>query len=211
MVKRGALIVLVALFAVACQSSGDVPSSVAPLTSVAEAEGDAPQDEAATPGQDASDTTSEPEPLPEAPEPAPHEAAPPEVAPTRIGGTNAVADNDTLNAAVLGIARLEKAKGSKAALNSVFECYSRAQSPKVTLAQAQVCAVQDFVVSRYTENQLEERYKNRAPPRALVVARRAPQRIGALMELKNMRQSQFNAFGRYMTGVALPTYEQAIK
>lgn len=117
-------------------------------------------------------------------------------------------DDDVLRNAVVDIAKLHKAKGHQAALARVSDCYTRAQSKDVTMEQSKICAVQDFAISRATENRFKAQGKSNARNRTLIVAKRAPERIGALMQLKGMTQSQLNSFALYLHAVVLPTFEK---
>ena len=115
---------------------------------------------------------------------------------------------DPVVAGVQDIAVIRKTKGEPAAVTAVFACYKKARERAVSLDEARICAAQDFVVSR-------EVISNRPSSatgtndRALLVSKRHPERIGALMKLKGMNQSQFNTFGSYLHAIAEPEYQKA--
>ncbi|MEL6919683.1 MAG: hypothetical protein AAFO77_01475 [Pseudomonadota bacterium] len=111
-------------------------------------------------------------------------------------------EDERLRGAVTQIAAIEDERGRNAAFQSVFSCYERAKLRDAPISLAKVCATQDFVLSRGRVDAGGDR------DQLLIIAERAPQRIGALMELKGMGQSQFNQFGLFLNRVALPTYRQ---
>ncbi len=178
----------------ACQSTTDgqdtTPAAVAPLASVAAAQPPATATITETaPAQTATaSATSTPAPTP------------------ATAADRTASANDAILAGVEAIARKRKAEGHSAALASVLDCYKRAQAQSVSLDVARICAAQDFVISRAIED--ENGGPGRSSP-ALLVAGRAPERIGALMQLKGMSQPAFNTFGRYLHAVALPAFEKA--
>ena len=190
---RIAALVLAGLVS-ACQSTGGkdggTPAAIEPLESVARTETPSP--------------APAPDPLPSAPagpaaEPAP--ATAPATATARRASSN-----DRVLAAVEAIARLRKTKGHQAAMAQVLACYNRASAPSVPVEASKVCAAQDFVISRALED--ENGGPGRGSPQ-LIIAGRAPERIGALMQAKGMSQQAFNTFGLYLNSVALPAFRKA--
>jgi len=119
------------------------------------------------------------------------------------GQTVAQSESDRLIGAAVQIAGLEKEQGRNAAFRSVLACYERAKSREAPVVVAKECATQDFVISRARQEAGGQRDQQ------LIIAQRAPQRIGALMELKGMGQAEFNSFGLFLNRVALPAYRQA--
>ncbi|MEL6435221.1 MAG: hypothetical protein AAFP99_00365 [Pseudomonadota bacterium] len=112
-------------------------------------------------------------------------------------------EREVLEAAVRQIATIEKERGSQVAFQRVFQCYQRAKERDASKRLAKACAAQDFVLSR------SYRDANTKRDSLTIIAERAPQRIGALMELKGVQQAEFNRFGFFLNSVALPTYKQA--
>ncbi len=106
------------------------------------------------------------------------------------------------------IAALRKKGGERAAIEAVFACYKQARARSVRLGQARVCAAQDFAVSREVIA-ARPAGATGTGDRALFISKRHAERIGALMKLKGMNQSQFNTFGRYLHAVAEPAYQEA--
>ena len=119
------------------------------------------------------------------------------------GQTAPQTESDRLIGAAVQIAGLEKEQGRNAAFRSVLACYERAKSREAPVVVAKECATQDFVISRARQEAGGQRDQQ------LIIAQRAPQRIGALMELKGMGQAEFNSFGLFLNRVALPAYRQA--
>ncbi|MEM8541418.1 MAG: hypothetical protein AAGF25_10730 [Pseudomonadota bacterium] len=111
-------------------------------------------------------------------------------------------------AGVQDIAAIRNTKGEAAAVMAVFACYKRARERSVSLTEAQVCAAQDFVVSREVISSRPSSATG-TNDRALLVSKRHPERIGALMKLKGMNQSQFNTFGSSLHAIAEPEYQKA--
>lgn len=183
----------VTVFLVACQSAntGETTSAIPALESAAAVEAAPPaiegNDEAVDGGVSAND---EAVPVSAGAEPA-------------VVEPSAQSESDRLRTAVVQIAGLEKEQGRDAAFRSVLACYERAKSREAPVVVAKECATQDFVISRGRQEAGGQRDQQ------LIIAERAPQRIGALMELKGMGQAEFNNFGLFLNRVALPAYKQA--
>ncbi|MEN0001352.1 MAG: hypothetical protein AAF940_10740 [Pseudomonadota bacterium] len=127
-----------------------------------------------------------------------------QAAPTQQArASDAQSESDQLRTAAVQIAGLEKERGRQAAFQSVLACYERAKVREAPVSLAKTCATQDFVISRGRQEAGGQRDQQ------LIIAERAPQRIGALMELKGMGQAEFNNFGLLLNRVALPAYRQA--
>lgn len=127
---------------------------------------------------------------------------------------SAASDNqrsaDRVVAGVQDIAAIRNTKGEPAAVLAVFACYKKARERAVSLTAARICAAQDFVVSREVISKRPSSATG-TNDRALLVSKRHPERIGALMKLKGMNQSQFNTFGSYLHAIAEPEYQKARK
>lgn len=109
------------------------------------------------------------------------------------------------------IARLQGSRGDLVAYQQIFACYGKAQQPRAPIADAKVCAAQDFVISKNVLASARSRGGDAEYKRAMLVAERHAQRIGALMEFKGMNQSQFNAFGRFLHTDGKTAYLQAAR
>lgn len=118
--------------------------------------------------------------------------------------------SDPVLTAVVRIGRLQKAQGTLAAMDAVFQCYERAQEPRATIADAKVCAAQDFAVSKSVEEGRAQPAGRQADARSAIISRRAAQRIGALMQLKGMNQAEFDRFGLYLHQVVKPAHIRAM-
>ena len=171
----------------ACQSTGGddgTPAAIAPLASAA----GAPVAPAGPPAATPAPATATP-----APQPA-------------TAGARNAAGQDAVLAAVEAIAGVRKARGHQAALAQVLDCYNKASAPSVSVEASKVCAAQDFVISRTLEDE------NGGPGRGsaqLIIAGRAPERIGALMQAKGMSQPAFNTFALFLNNIALPAFRKA--
>ena len=177
---------LVACALAACQStsSNETTSAIPALESAAGVEETSETDIAAVPGAENNETAETVDVA---------AASPPA----------AQSESDRLRNAVIQIAGLEKEQGRDAAFRSVLACYERAKSREAPVVVAKECATQDFVISRGRQEAGGQRDQQ------LIIAERAPQRIGAMMELKGMGQTEFNSFGLFLNRVALPAYRQA--
>ncbi len=127
---------------------------------------------------------------------------------TPAASTASSAGSDAVVIGLREIAVIRNKGGERAAIEAIFACYKQARARSVRLGQAQVCAAQDFAVSREV---ISARPANATGTgdRALFISKRHAERIGALMKLKGMNQSQFNTFGRYLHAVAEPAYQEA--
>lgn len=117
---------------------------------------------------------------------------------------------DPVVAGVQKIAAIRNEDGEPAAVLAVLDCYKKARDRAVPLTGARICAAQDFVVSREVISKRPATATGTGD-RALLVSKRHAERIGALMKLKGMNQSQFNTFGAYLHAVAEPEYQKARK
>ena len=194
--RRGWLLPLLLLTLTACQTAGGNGASTtlesarleAKAKSDAEAaRGPAPADEkkAGVPGETRADAPVRP-----------RSGAP--------SGADPIVD------AVERVGRLQKAQGTLAAMDAVFQCYERAQEPRATIADAKVCAAQDFAVSKSVEEGRAQPAGRQADARSAIISRRAAQRIGALMQLKGMNQAEFDRFGLYLHQVVKPAHIRAM-
>lgn len=118
------------------------------------------------------------------------------------------ANADPVIAGVRSIAAIRNKNGEPAAVLAVFSCYKKAREKSVTLTGARICAAQDFVVSREVISSRPATATG-TNDRPLLVSKRHAERIGALLKLKGMNQSQFNTFGAYLHAVAEPEYQKA--
>ncbi|MDZ7823184.1 MAG: hypothetical protein U5K75_03495 [Ahrensia sp.] len=84
-----------------------------------------------------------PEKLAEEPEPELKQEPEQEVA-----AKSAKASADPIAEAAASIAKLRKTKGERTAVEAVLACYKKAQAASAPMASAQVCAAQDFALSR---------------------------------------------------------------
>lgn len=116
--------------------------------------------------------------------------------------------SDPTVAAVQAMASIRNKDGEAAAVVAVFNCYKKARERSASLERARICAAQDFVVSREVISSRPTTATG-TNDRALFVSKRHAERIGALMKLKGMNQSQFNTFGAYLHAVAEPEYQKA--
>ena len=117
---------------------------------------------------------------------------------------------DPVVASVQSIAAIRNKDGEPAAILAVLACYKKARSKSASLTAARICAAQDFVVSREVISKRPATATGTGD-RALLVSKRHAERIGALMKLKGMNQSQFNTFGAYLHAIAEPEYQKVRK
>lgn len=111
-------------------------------------------------------------------------------------------------ASVQAMAYIRGKDGESAAVLAVLDCYKKAREKSVSLTAARICAAQDFVVSREVISKRPASATG-TNDRVLLVSKRHAERIGALMKLKGMNQSQFNTFGAYLHAIAEPEYQKA--
>lgn len=194
--RRGWLLPLLLLTLTACQTAGGNGASTtlesarleAKAKSDAEAaRGPAPADEkkAGVPGETRADAPVRPR-------------------------SGAPSGGDPIVDAVERVGRLQKAQGTLAAMDTVFQCYEKARDPRAPMLLAKTCAAQDFAVSKSVEEGRARRVGGQADVRASIIARRVAQRIGALMQLKGMGQAEFNRFGLYLHQVVKPAHMRAM-
>lgn len=117
--------------------------------------------------------------------------------------------SDAVLNGVQAIARTYSQGGRDKALRDVLACYQRVQGRSASIAAAKVCAAQDFVVSNAVTDAYKAAGRVAKRDRTVLVAERVAERIGALMQLKGMSQSQFNTFGLYLHQVAKPAFDRA--
>ncbi|MEM1376558.1 MAG: hypothetical protein AAGG69_04135 [Pseudomonadota bacterium] len=197
-VARAAIILAALAFVSACQTNSTETTSAIPVLESASDDSSPAvvSDETSAAEATDADTSTDAPPAETAAEPA-------ETTPAQQVASVRQSEEERLTKAATDIAGLEASRGREAAFNSVLGCYERAQQQSSPVSLAKICATQDFVISR---GRLDA---GGGRDRLLIIAQRAPQRIGALMELKGMRQAEFNQFGLFLNRIALPAYKQS--